>query len=229
MFGIPKNIIGKIGVQAVIKRVPSAKTIGYVNHIDFRILVLLLLFLFLPNNHVYAGEVLAQINKQLAKAPLTQGKFQQEKRLKFLTKPLISNGHFFYHQNQGVIWQTQTPVQSTLIINDAAMLSDQGKQNLPPAFGSVFKALLGGEINTLAQNFIVTAKQQAKSWQLELKPNNAMLQQAISTISISGDTEVREWELQETSGNLTSIQFSEITHPAQLSDEQQADFARFKP
>jgi len=40
---------------------------------------------------------------------------------------------------------------------------------------------------------------------------------------------LRRLELYEVNGNLTRIQFSEITHPDRLSNEQQAEFERLSP
>lgn len=189
----------------------------------------LLLLLLLLINQCLADDLLAGINRQLTKAPITQGKFRQEKRLTFLAKPLLSEGSFTYHQQLGIIWQTQTPLQSTLIMNDSAMLAGTEKQAIPPAFGHVFKALLGGEINQLVQNFTVTGKQQQKTWRLQLTPKDDMLKKAINTIAITGDSEVRDWELQETSGNRTLIHFSGISHPGRLGSEQQAGFEKISP
>ncbi len=188
----------------------------------------LLLFL-LSINCCNADDVLIAINKQLTKAPITQGKFQQEKRLKFLTKPLMSDGLFTYQQGKGVIWKTQTPVQTTMLITDSAMLTGEGKQAMPPAFGDIFKALLGGELQRLQQNFDITGTNQKSSWTLQLTPKDDMLKKVISHINITGDLEVRDWELQETGGNLTRIHFTDIAHPNRLSSTQQTDFEILSP
>ncbi len=189
----------------------------------------LLLILLLSINCCYADDTLAAISKQLIKAPITQGKFQQEKRLKFLTKPLISDGLFTYHQGKGVIWKTRTPVQTTMVITDSALMTGDGKQAVPPAFGVVFKALLGGELQLLQQNFDITGNKQTSPWTLQLTPKDDMLKKVISRINITGDHEVRDWELQETGGNLTRIHFTDIAHPDHLSSDQQADFEALLP
>ena len=56
-----------------------------------------------------------------------------------------------------------------------------------------------------------------------------MLKKIISTMLLSGDTELRNLEIREAGGNITRIAFDNITHPAQLTDEQQADFERLSP
>jgi outer membrane lipoprotein-sorting protein len=166
---------------------------------------------------------------RLAKTPIAQGDFHQQKHLKVLHKPLISTGTFTYHQDKGVIWKTLTPVASLLLVNESKLLTGQGEQAVPAAFGKVFKAMLGGDISTLTEGFNITGTDQKTSWQLELIPKDDMLKKIISTMVLSGDTELRNLEIREAGGNITRITFTNITHPAQLSGEQEADFERLSP
>lgn len=189
--------------------------------------VLLLFILFLSQTQ--ADNVLAGITAHLVKTPITQGDFQQEKRLKILRKPLLSTGTFTYHQSKGVIWKTLTPIPSLLLVNESRLLTGQGEQAVPAAFGKVFKAMLGGELEQLAEGFTVTGEEQKKSWRLQLKPKDELLQKIISTIVLTGDTELRGLEIQETGGNLTRISFDKITHPDHLNTDQQTDFEHLSP
>lgn len=189
---------------------------------------ILLLFL-LSFNYSHADDVLAKITARLAKTEITQGNFQQEKRLKILRKPLISTGIFTYDQSKGVIWKTLTPVASLLLLNDTHLLTTQGEQAVPAAFGKVFKAMLGGDLNQLTNGFSITGSDQKPAWQLELNPKDELLKKIISSIVLSGDNELRFLEIQETGGNLTRIKFDNITHPTQLTPEQEADFDRLSP
>jgi len=193
-------------------------------------MILKALFLFLLSfGHSYAGDVLAQINARLAKTVITNGNFQQKKQLKILRKPLISTGVFTYHQSKGVIWKTLTPVVSLLLVNQSHLLTNQGEQAVPATFGRVFQAMLGGDLTQLADDFVITGTDQKASWQLQLKPKDELLQKIISTIVLSGDNELRLLEIQETSGNITYIKFDQITHPMQLTREQESDFERLSP
>ena len=188
-----------------------------------------LLLFFLAFNYSYADDVLTQITTRLAKTPIINGNFQQEKRLKVLRKPLISTGTFTYHQSKGVIWKTLTPVASLLLVNDTRLLTGQGEQAVPAAFGKVFKAMLGGDLNQLTDGFSITGSDQKLAWQLELKPKDELLKKIISSIVLSGDKELRLLEIQETGGNITRIKFDQITHPTQLTSEQETDFEHLSP
>lgn len=185
--------------------------------------VMLLFFLSLSPG--FADDALNRINSRLTKALITQGEFEQQKHLKILRKPLVSKGNFTYHQNKGVIWQTLSPVTSILLVNESHLITAQGEQLIPTTFGSVFQAMLGGDLSKLQDNFIITAKQ-GDTWQLQLQPKEVMLQKIIQAIELSGDTEIRALVIQETNGNRSDIRFSHITHPQQLSPEQDTNFGR---
>jgi len=189
----------------------------------------LLLSLLLCGQGIAGEAVLTEIAARLAKTPIAQGDFHQQKHLKVLHKPLISTGTFTYDQNKGVIWKTLTPVASLLLVNESKLLTGQGEQAVPAAFGKVFKAMLGGDISALTDGFEITGTDQKTSWQLELSPKDDMLKKVISTMVLSGDTELRGLEIREAGGNITHITFNNITHPEQLTGEQEADFERLSP
>ena len=193
------------------------------------ILIKILLLFLLLFNRSHADDVLTQITARLAKTEITQGDFQQEKRLKVLRKPLISTGTFTYHQSKGVIWKTLTPVASLLLVNDTRLLTGQGEQAVPAAFGKVFKAMLGGDLEELSNGFSITGSDQKTSWQIELKPKDELLKKIISSFVLSGDNELRMLEIQEAGGNMTRITFAQITHPTHITPEQEADFEHLSP
>ena len=188
----------------------------------------LFLLLYLLIKPCYASDEFLDISGRLVKTPITQGVFQQEKQLKVLRKPLISNGIFTYDQNKGIIWKTLAPIPTILLINESRLLTGQGEQMVPQAFGRVFKAILGGDLDQLSESFIITGENKSV-WQLTLTPRDEFLKKIISTISLCGDKDLRSLEIQEVTGNLTHISFTEITHPDQLSYEQTTDFERLSP
>jgi outer membrane lipoprotein-sorting protein len=189
----------------------------------------LLLYGLTLGSAVADDAVLAQIAARVVKTPIVQGDFSQQKQIKVLHKPLISTGTFTYDQNKGVIWKTLTPVASLLLVNEAKLLTGQGEQAVPAAFGKVFKAMLGGDLAALTDSFNANGTEQQNSWQLELTPKDDLLKKVIAAIKLSGDTELRSLEIQETSGNVSRIAFDNITHPDRLSGEQEADFDRLSP
>jgi Outer membrane lipoprotein carrier protein LolA len=174
--------------------------------------------------------VVSRIAAQLSNnSPLTIGAFTQEKRLKFLHKPLVSRGEFIFAKERGVLWKTQEPMASVLYVGEGGMLADGARQSLPADVGRIFRALLGGDFNALAQDFSMQGEDKAGKWQVRLMPINPEVQKMIQTVTIDGDREITAITLTETGGNVTSIAFSAISHPSQLSPRQSDEFARFQP
>lgn len=187
-----------------------------------------LVFILLTSSS-HADDVLTQITARLVKTPITQGNFQQEKRLKILRKPLLSSGTFTYHQSKGVIWKTLTPVVSLLLVNQSRLLTAQGEQAVPAAFGEIFNAMLGGDLKRLSEGFVISGADQQPAWRIELTPKDELLKKIISTMVLTGDNELRALEIHEAGGNVARIELSQISHPEQLSSEQEADFERLSP
>ncbi len=188
-----------------------------------------LLLLMLLINQSHADDVLTQITARQIKTPITQGDFEQQKHLNVLHKPLISTGSFTYDRSKGVIWKTQAPVASILLVNETRLLTGQGEQAVPGAFGKVFKAMLGGDLTILAEGFELIGTVQKQTWQLELTPRDELLRKVIGKMVLSGDTELRDLEMRETGGNSTHISFKNISHPQHLTAEQDVDFDRLSP
>jgi hypothetical protein len=190
---------------------------------------LLLLYCWVIGLSFADDTVLTQITARLVKTPITQGDFEQQKHLKVLHKPLISTGSFTYDQSKGVIWKTQTPVVSILLVNETRFLTGQGEQAVPGIFGKVFKAMLGGDLTVLAEGFELMGSVQKETWQLTLIPRDALLRKVIGKMILSGDKELRDLEIHEAGGNNTRISFKNINHPQHLTAAQDVDFDRLSP
>ena len=193
-----------------------------------RFLVLLLLFLI--SYYSTAEDAVSRITAQLEKHDLTLGRFKQEKRIKFLRKPFISEGEFIYRGQHGVLWKTLSPLPSVLLVKENRVLADQEEQQLPPQFSRIFQALIGGELSRLSEDFLIEAEvRKPEGWELRLKPKEEAFGRLVRIMTLTGGTGIRSLAVEETNGNLTLIYFSEISHPRQLNKQQQAEFDRLSP
>lgn len=175
------------------------------------------------------ADLLLQIKAKLSVATIIQGHFHQEKKLKFLSKPLISNGEFTFDQDHGLIWKTLNPLESLILMSEDRLLSSQGEQLIPPSFGRFFPALLGGDLAVLQADFNYSGAIDGEAWHLQLVPRDELLGKVIADIDLSGNRELRSVEIREVNGNLSRIHFDDISHPLKLNQEQAADFARLSP
>jgi hypothetical protein len=188
--------------------------------------LLTVFLLLIPLRTGQAADPLAGIGARIVKTEITEGRFRQEKNLKVLKKPLISTGTFIYHRSRGVIWQTLTPVSSVLLVNQTRLLTAHDEQALPPAFGRVFTAMFGGDVQAMKEGFDISGTNDKTAWKLQLKPKDALLQKIIVDMQLTGGKELQRIDIKEANGNFTRITFDRITHPETLTPAQEADFER---
>ncbi|NJA05529.1 outer membrane lipoprotein carrier protein LolA [Methylococcaceae bacterium WWC4] len=186
----------------------------------------MLMFLVPP---AWADDVLDQVRAILQPEPIAVGHFRQTKQLAFLQQPLVSEGEFVYAQSGGVIWNTVSPVASTVLIGGERMVSEQGEQALPPSFGQLIPALLGGDFAQLRTDFEIQGSVQARSWRLQFLPKDPLLAKIVAELVLSGDSDLRGFDILESGGNRSSTVFEHISHPAQLTPAQAAEFERLSP
>ncbi|MDT4331287.1 outer membrane lipoprotein carrier protein LolA [Methylomonas sp. MED-D] len=192
----------------------------------FRLSLVMLMLLVPP---AWADDVLDQVRAILQPEPIAVGHFRQTKQLAFLQQPLVSEGEFVYAQSGGVIWNTVSPVASTVLIGGDRMVSEQGEQALPPSFGQLIPALLGGDFARLRTDFEIQGSVQARSWRLQFLPKDPLLAKIVAELVLSGDSDLRGFDILESGGNRSSTVFEQISHPAQLTPAQAAEFERLSP
>ena len=185
---------------------------------------LLLYFLIFAQSLAGDQDAIMEITARLEKTVIIQGDFSQQKNLKFLHKPLISSGSFYYHQRKGIIWKTREPVLSLLLIDDSRLLTEHDEPTVPTVFAKVFKAILGGSFAALTDNFNMSVSDKTAAWQIDLTPKDELLQKVITSITLAGDADLRSLVIREASGNSSQISFSNITHPREITPEQEISF-----
>ncbi len=167
-----------------------------------------------------ASETLEKIQSMLAKPSVLCGRFDQNKRLTGLKKPLISRGRFCVVADKGVLWRTLHPVASTLRITRDEIIQLEGDRIIirrdakseptVRVINSLMFALLGGDFAKLDTLFEVDGGIRDKNWSLQLKAREPGLSKAIDGIALDGDAHVKSITILEASGDRTTIVFSEI-------------------
>lgn len=162
----------------------------------------------------------AKIEALLAKPPVMCGRFDQTKQLAGMKKPLASEGRFCVIAGKGVLWRTLKPFPSTLrltrdeIVNyqgdRVAMRLDASTEPVVRMINNVLFSLLSGDLKQLDALFEGDGGADAASWHVTLKPRQAALEKAIGTIKLEGGAYVKSIEMNEGSGDRTTIGFSAI-------------------
>ena len=175
---------------------------------------------------------LQQLNDQLAKPEVIHGNFVQEKHLRALPKPLISQGAFVLSKNHGLLWLLKTPLQQDYRITakGIARRDVNGWQKLPGKSAGaeqnrLFLAVLQGDSSGLQRDFELSLTGETHDWTLTLVPRALLLKQVFKQINIAGGELVQRIELLETQGDSTLLRLQDSISTQPLSDAEQHDFA----
>lgn len=175
---------------------------------------------------------LDDLQRQLSAPAVVKGPFIQEKHLRALSQPLLSEGEFVLARDHGLLWMLHTPLRQDYRIDaqGIARRDPSGWQVLPSRSAGaqqnqLFFAVLQGDSTGLQRDFELALSGDATQWQLRLTPRSLLLKQIFSRIDISGGRFVQRIELSETQGDSTVLRLPESTGAAELSDMERSDFA----
>ena len=177
------------------------------------------------------AEVLTAIKSRLHTFETLHGKFEQEKRLAKIKKPLKSRGRFVLKRHQGVLWRTEAPIQSLLVMtrdsvrvikNDKTVMSiSLSEQPGLRLMGKIVFAVFAADVEEIRQSFeIVSGEAKAgEPWQVTLKPRDAGVAKVINRISLSGSDHVETLEIWEQNTDVTRIRFADLDSTGPLAGE----------
>lgn len=199
-----------------------------------RLLLALFLVLGLPGLARAEPPAVSAIQKRLAPFQALTGRFEQSKRIRVLTKPLVSSGDFVLLKDRGLVWRTTSPIQSRVRITPrgiaqledgkATVLVSAKEQPGMSAVGKVLFAVFSLDLSRLQKHFQIrsAAAPEGKPWTAVLTPTDAGVAKFVREISLEGDRTVDRIELTEANGDVTSIRFSDLVLSAAVSPEQKA-------
>ncbi len=168
-------------------------------------LLCLLIMIAIP---LQAAETLA-FQDYLPETCYQLGRYQQQKKISGLTKPVETQGVFAFACDKGLIWHTAAPLRETLIYQR------QGKTQLVHADGSqqpisgvvqrqlglMLNNLLGGNAAYLEKNFTLAKKDQG----LQLIPRKKRLEKFLQRIDITREQDAVNIHLQHQGDEYTAI------------------------
>lgn len=180
--------------------------------------LMMAVLLFAAATCTQAAAPVAKIQSMLAKPDVLCGRFDQSKQLAGMKKPLLSNGRFCVVKGKGVLWRTLKPFPNTLRLtrdeivhlqgDRVAMRMDARSEPVVRTINSVLFSLLGGDLAQLDKLFEVDGTAEKDSWQVALKAREPALAKAIGAVNLEGGAYVKRIEMNEASGDKTSIVFS---------------------
>lgn len=180
---------------------------------------------------------LADMTERLSKSAVLRADFRQEKTLRALSRPLVSQGKLVFAAGQGVLWRVLEPYEVFVLLkpDEVVEWSTQDEQRrLDTASNPVFRALtdvimatLSGDTQSLRQHFDLSPVSSEAGWRLTLRPKSKELGAVISTVLVFGDRFVEGVQVTEAKGDTTAIEFSGFSaEPPELDEIETDYFAR---
>ncbi len=198
----------------------------------------ILALLFLTSGLLFAqsAKSLEAVCASLASHPNTTGEFTQTKTIQTNNRKLKSSGKYIICP-QGILWKTEKPVASSLILTKDTMVQIaangnksvmSGKDN--QIFGQIsdtLSSVFSGDVAALIKNFNCDfSASEDGSWKVILTPKDSTIASVMKTLELSGisktETAMTSLVMAEASGNSITYEFINQKYPEELSaDEKQ--------
>ena len=123
-------------------------------------LLFMLVICFSAGAENYPDEPLNQ--PTLSTMPIASGSFVQRKYFKVLKHPIKSQGELYFDVSIGLLWQTEQPIYSALLLKKSGLFTENGtgdSQELKgaSAISQVLLNIMSGDSEQLAKNFTINA------------------------------------------------------------------------
>jgi len=175
---------------------------------------------------------LSDVQQKLTAHTLLRGEFTQIKTMQMFNQPLLSQGNFLLDQKQGLLWRQTAPFPVSLVLVKDKLSQQFGEQAAEVIiakdnpmvfyFSHLFLSLFKGDMEGLSAQFEMKLSAQGEHWLLLLIPKSAPLNKVFASISIAGTDFIEQLVLQELSGDVSEITFSQQrSTPNTLSEEEQ--------
>lgn len=161
---------------------------------------------------------LEQVGQLLAQHPCTRGNFIQEKYIPSISRSLSSSGTFLITANRGIIWQTEKPYPSIMVVGKSHISQgqnpttmsriDTGDNRIFMEFSQAISAAFSGNIQNVQKAFHIQFKSDVGSWILELFPKEKAVNQLIRSIVLQGNEVLEKVIMTEQNQGTVSYTFS---------------------
>ena len=197
--------------------------------------------LFLTTSLLFAQNVsptLESVCAALSSRPNTVGDFTQTKTLLTNGRKLKSTGKYIICP-QGILWKTEKPVASSLILtkNTMVQISANGNKsvmngkdnqifaNISETLSSVFS----GDVAALRKNFNCDfSSEENGNWSVMLTPKDSTIASVMKTLELSGttkpETAMTLLVMTEASGNTITYEFTNQKYPEELFADEKQNF-----
>lgn len=196
-----------------------------------RAAALLLLAVTLP---AHAEELLGDILRRLAEPPVVRAQFVQERLISDMTRPTLSRGRITVSRRDGVLWQIESPVKLVLAFTPGGIVETgadgvrRSRGQRPGAIEAevarIMQGILGADEGSLKANFDAVAEGSLERWTIRLTPRAREMARFLRAVRLGGGRHLEAIEIEETSGNTTTIRMRRFALAEKIDAEELAFF-----
>lgn len=182
----------------------------------------------------------------LASHSCTKGDFTQTKTLSKLHRSFTSSGKFIISSQQGIVWQTLKPYQSTSALTKSGIIqiAADGTKSVMDAssnrtftdISEVISSVFTGKSDVLKKSFTVSFSatengiNSASSWKAVLVPVDATIASFMKQITLAGKSKetvsMDEIKIDETSGDVITYSLLNQQYAEYLTDKEKSFFEK---
>ncbi len=140
-----------------------------------------------------------------------EGNFTQIKTIKNFPMPFTSSGEFKILHSKTLFWTTQKPIQNQIKIDQNGIFEKNEKNQwikTSQIDKGIFLDLLSLNEKKINEIFTSSLKGSKEAWELELEPKSFFLKKIFEKIKLQGSSHIKSFDINQTSGNLTHIDFT---------------------
>ena len=205
---------------------------------SFVVILLLLLAPLLFSQQISSQkdeENFARVCELISSKKITKGDFKQLKFIHRFKREMASSGIFLISSDDGILWQTQKPYFSTMVMTKNAIIQTnaKGKKSVLSAnsnatfeqFATVLSSVFTGKSEVLTQNFEVEFIGTTDNWNINLIPKNSSVRKFVEEIEMAGKISIDLMTIHEPNGDYIRYEFLTHVYPDSLTDEEKALFS----
>jgi outer membrane lipoprotein-sorting protein len=169
------------------------------------------------------GETWEDINRDTAGIVSIKAEFTQHKHLKILTKPLVSQGRFYFQKPDSIRWEYSSPVKSILLMHQGNVkrytlgsrgLVEDSSQALSSMQVVVQEIGLWSQGRFTESDHFTAELKGGKERKIILTPKEKAFAAIISRIEITPSSEqkgaIKSVKIVESEGNYTLLKFTDV-------------------
>ncbi len=171
------------------------------------------------------------LQQRWKKSQYLSSQFIQSRYLAVLSRPLVSEGNFYYHQDQGICWSMKKPWEQWFVITPDAIIQGEGsgetskmlgkEQPMFSVFSKAFFALFTGDIFAMEKWFDMSLVINESAWTITLSPKDEAVAILANKMELTGDNHLQVVTLFDANDDKTEIHFLNVSNIKQpVSDDE---------